>query len=506
MARWFLDRSHQAGIPTVSLRRLLPEARFVGCSDLEVTGCTSDARRLDPGQTFVALGVDGSVRGTEVGRALERGAAAVVVEEPLPDAGPLQVIVPNARSAYARINHALAGAPADRLPVIAVVGRESERHAAAWVLRSLLDACGLKQGYLGRDGWSDGSRFYPRGPEPILAEHLVEMLAAMADRGCVGAVLELDEEALEAGLLEELPLAGLVVTRLEPVTDQAERIRSRRRHSRLARQVRDTGVVVVDGDDSEAELLGAVNLDARSLRFGATGVVELGWEVLRETTQGGRLAFRSGDSRCEFRVSWNGGANHVGAIAASTMAIALGFRPETIAESLEDLGTIPGSLERIAGGPDTVRVWADQARSSADLRQALEVLREVVVGRVICVLGVPDGLAPDAARGLAEVCDRGADDVVLTLDSPSGSTGRDGTLENVLRWFRNPGQVRISPERETAVLAALLQARPGDGVLLAGRGRPVVRRIAGQTAVLDDRELIARAALRGRDDAGRRTA
>ena len=55
MARWFVDRLPQRGIPSVSLRRLLPEARFVGCADWEVSGCSDDHRRLDPGQVFVAV-------------------------------------------------------------------------------------------------------------------------------------------------------------------------------------------------------------------------------------------------------------------------------------------------------------------------------------------------------------------------------------------------------------------------------------------------------------------
>ncbi len=75
MARWFRDRSHHLGIPSVRLRELFPEARFVGCRDLAVTGCSTDSRRLEPGQVFVALGEDD---GRSVLQALERGATGVV--------------------------------------------------------------------------------------------------------------------------------------------------------------------------------------------------------------------------------------------------------------------------------------------------------------------------------------------------------------------------------------------------------------------------------------------
>ena len=106
---WTVPRS--AGIPSVSLRRLLPDARFLGCKDLHVTGCSTDSRRLDPGQVFVAL--RGARRDGHdfAAAALERGATAVIVERPCPEAGPLQVVVADARRALGRLSQALAGDP-----------------------------------------------------------------------------------------------------------------------------------------------------------------------------------------------------------------------------------------------------------------------------------------------------------------------------------------------------------------------------------------------------------
>ncbi len=114
MARWFLDRSPQRGIPSVSLRRLLPDAQFVGCHDWEVSGCTADTRKLDPGQVFVAVRGERSDGHSFVSRALEHGAAGVVVERACPEAGRLQVVVPDSRAAHSRISQARAGSPTDK--------------------------------------------------------------------------------------------------------------------------------------------------------------------------------------------------------------------------------------------------------------------------------------------------------------------------------------------------------------------------------------------------------
>jgi UDP-N-acetylmuramoyl-L-alanyl-D-glutamate--2,6-diaminopimelate ligase len=164
MARWFVDRLPQRGIPSVSLRRLLPEAQFVGCADWEVSGCSDDHRRLDPGQVFVATrgarpGYDGHAF---VREALERGAAGVVVEHPCADAGRLQVIVRDAMAAHARICQALAGDPSHHLLTAGVTGRFG-RTITALCVRSILESAGRRTGSLGGLGFFDGTTAHPLG-------------------------------------------------------------------------------------------------------------------------------------------------------------------------------------------------------------------------------------------------------------------------------------------------------------------------------------------------------
>lgn len=185
MARWFVDRLPQQGIPSVSLRRLLPEAQFVGCHDWEVSGCTADSRRLDPGQLFVA------VRGVRhdghafVEQALERGAAGVVVERPCPEAGRLQVIVPDSRAALAKLCQALAGDPSKHLSILGVTGT-CGRTLTSLFIRSIFEATGVRFGLIGSLGWSDGVATRSVSDTFPGAEGLASMLAAMVERGCAG--------------------------------------------------------------------------------------------------------------------------------------------------------------------------------------------------------------------------------------------------------------------------------------------------------------------------------
>src|SRR6185437_2656927 len=195
MARWFVDRLPQRGIPSVSLRRLLPEARFVGCEDFEVSGCTADSRRLDPGQVFVAVRGERHDGHAFVIRAMERGAAGVVVERPVPEAGRLQAVVPDSRAAHARLCQALAGDPSEQLLTLGVTG-SCGGTVTALFLRAIFEAAGGRFGLVGRHGWSDGVATRPPGAGVPGAEGLAAMLAGMVERGCAGAVIELESEAL----------------------------------------------------------------------------------------------------------------------------------------------------------------------------------------------------------------------------------------------------------------------------------------------------------------------
>ena len=301
MARWFVDRLPQRGLHSVSLRRLLPEAQFVGCLDWKVFGCTDDHRRLEPGQVFVAgregrAGYDGHLF---VREALARGAAGVIVERPCPEAGRLQVIVPNTTAAYARICQALAGDPSRQLLTMGVTGSFG-RTITALMVRSIIEAAGDRCGLVGSLGFCDGAttRSLGAGFQPATVRNgmgtgrtgsitareprdhdvrpfapgaagLAALLAEMVERRCKGGVLEVASEALAHRSFEGIAFHAAIVTDIAaPLGFPPEvLLHKRRAKAKLCRQVVPGGVVVVNADDPNTEILGGVNLDTRRVSF-----------------------------------------------------------------------------------------------------------------------------------------------------------------------------------------------------------------------------------------------
>ena len=495
MARWFLDRSPQRGIPSVSLRRLLPEAQFVGCQDWEVSGCTADTRKLDPGQVFVAVKGDRRDGHSFVARALEHGAAGVVVERPCPEAGRLQVVVNDSRVALARISHALAGDPAGQVRAVGIAGRKG-KGATALFLRSILEAHGEGVGSIGRAGWSDGASSRPTGPESPGPEGFASMMAAMVDRGCDSAVLELDEGAIDRREVDGVAFDAAVITALNGPSAEADALdregllRRRRSFARLARLVVPGGSVVIDADEVEADPIGAANLSSRRVTYGIDRPADVSAELVGLESSGARFRLRGFDREATVRLRLSGEEHVRHALAASALAWSRGIPIRAVVDGLESVNRLPGRLEPVLEGQD-FEVRVDQARSAAELVRALGTLRGMVPGRLICVVGAQGAGGQRLRRvALARAAEAAADFVVLTTDNPR-LEDPDQILDDLLAGFRHPGRAFVEPDRRAAIAFALAEARPGDAVLIAGKGPHAYQILADRVFPFDDAEVAA---------------
>jgi UDP-N-acetylmuramoyl-L-alanyl-D-glutamate--2,6-diaminopimelate ligase len=536
MARWFVDRLPQRGIPSVSLRRLLPEARFVGCADWEVSGCSDDHRRLDPGQVFVAVrgarpGYDGH---TFVLEALDRGAAGVVVEHPCPGAGRLQVVVPDAMAAHARICQALAGDPSHHLLTVGVSGSFG-RTLTAMMVRSIFEAAGQRTGLLGALGFFNGTSaralgagLDPRAPAGGAgmgrgfgagrsaagqsswsspgafapdAAGLAALMSEIVEGGCKAGVLEVSGEAMAHRSFEGVAFHAAVVTDVAaPRGYPAEVVLQRRRaKAKLVRQVVPAGVVVVNADDPNAEILGAVNLDARRVAFAMEPMarpglaVDVSARLVQLDGAGARMVLHGFDREAPVHLPLVGPRAAACALAAAALAWALEVDLAAVVDGLEAVGSVAGHLEAVVEGQDfDVRI--DAAASPTALEEALAAVRAVGAGHVHCLLSAEGCGDRTQRRRLAEAAEAGADRVILTVSNPR-TEDPNQILDDLLAGFRRPGKVRVEPDRRRAIEAALVDARTGDVVLIAGKGRHAYQILADRVVPFDD-ALVAREWLR----------
>ena len=331
------------------------------------------------------------------------------------------------------------------------------------------------------------------------------MLSAMVEHGCSGGILEVAEEALARREFDGVRFDSAIVTDLldaraeNPETRQARRART----ARLFRKLEPDGLAIVNGDDRDAELMGAVNLDARRVSFGVIDPQRpSALSATREPVDVvGRIERmdRSGTARADFRSRPRGGRS------SSTdrlprrrsrrrrrdVRLARGIVTDAVVDGLESVSTIPGRLEPIDEGQEFL-VHADRCRTGDDLRRALATLRELNPDRLICVLGA-EGLRDRSERiELAEAAESGADQIVLTSDNPRAEDP-NSILDDLLSGFRRPGRVLIEADRKRAIDTAVSLARSDDSVLIAYNGRSSYQILADRAVPFDDQAIAANA-------------
>jgi UDP-N-acetylmuramoyl-L-alanyl-D-glutamate--2,6-diaminopimelate ligase len=523
---------------------LFPEATFVGCPDWEVTGCSDDHRRLEPGQVFVAIldaasGYDGHAF---VREALERGAAGVVVQHKCPDAGRLQIVVPDTLAAYARICHALAGDPSRHLSIVGVTGSFG-RTITALMIRAILHAAGKRAGCISTLGFCDGLTNRPLGagfgPRSAAARprtqagatgttfrtnspfapgqfsnfapsvaSLSAFLAEMVDHRCEAGVLEISSESLAHDCFEGVAFQAAVVTDISVPSGFPPEIliEKRRAKAKLFRQVIPGGLTVVNADDPHAEVLGGINLDARRVAFAVEPVVapwlqaNVTARLVRLDASGTRLVLHGFDREAALHLPLIGPRVATCALAAATLAWALEIDRAAVVAGLESVRSVAGHLETINEGQDfDVRI--DLAQSPAELGEALAAVRAIAAGRVHCVLSAEGNGERTMRRWLAEAAEAGADRIILTSNNPR-TEDLNQIFDDLLAGMRRPGKVRVEPDRQTAIEAALADARTGDSVLITGKGCQTFQILADRVVSFDDAAVV-RSWLRARNPLSR---
>ena len=441
--------------------------------------------------------------------AIEAGAAVVAVERDVDvPGGVVAVRVDDTRAALAKLAAAyygLLGEGAERPRLIGITGTNGKT-TVAWLLRSMLQAGGRRPALLGTIEYDllEGPFAAPlTTPGALdLARHLARARAAGADF----AVLEVSSHALDQRRADGLTFTAGVFTNLSrDHLDYHGTMESyRRAKRRLFEMLEVPAVAVVNGDDPVAGFMTAA-IRARILSFGiGTPAVDVSAHL--ETLGPSRSTFVLRGRAYEIRVASPlvGRHNVLNVLAAAATAEAVGLGPEAIASGIEGLTGVPGRLQRVVSEPPGAvpfEVLVDYAHTDEALENALSAVRPLTEGRLICVFGCGGDRDRGKRPRMAAVVERLADVAYVTSDNPR-TEAPEVIIDDILAGFEAGADCRVETEvdRRCAIELAIAEAKPGDTVLIAGKGHETYQLIGDRVLGFDD-VAVARACL-----AGRRTA
>jgi UDP-N-acetylmuramoyl-L-alanyl-D-glutamate--2,6-diaminopimelate ligase len=193
-----------------------------------------------------------------------------------------------------------------------------------------------------------------------------------------------------------------------------------------------------------------------------------------------------------------GRVNVYNLLAASAAAMARGLSLEEVAEGAASLAFVPGRFQSVDCGQNFA-VVVDYAHTDDALRNVIALAREFVKpasGRVITMFGCGGDRDRKKRPLMGRAAGAGSDVVVVTSDNPR-SEDPLAIIEEVLPGLSGtPAQVIVEPDRRRAIALAIAEARPGDLVLLAGKGHEKTQTIGAQSIPFDDvaiaREILGR--------------
>lgn len=471
----------------VNLRRLFPQASFVGCCDLRVTNATEHSRECTPGALFAVI------RGTKadghhyVCEALERGAKALLVDHPLADAAVPQCIVSDVRRAYAELCQSLMAQPANHLTLAGVTGTNGKT-TTTWLIRSILQAGGHPTGVLGTIEYHDGSESERSRLTTPDSAALARWLAMMVSRGTTHAAMELSSHALEQRRAAGTLLDAALITNITQDHFDYHRDFGAYRSSKLKifEALKPGALAVVNVDDAGSRSC-LTDAPLRTRTYGIDQPADITAEILEATLRGTTFRLNLGHERLTVRTRLIGRHNVSNCLAAAAAAAHLGATPDEIAKGIAALACVPGRMERVEGG-QPFDVFVDYAHTEDALRHALRALRPLTAGRILCVFGA-GGDRDKSKRPLLGRAAAEADLPVVTSDN-SRSEDPHSIVEDILRGFE--GQRRtpfVEIDRERAIRWALQHAGPGDTVLIAGKGHETEQITGAQRRHFDDREV-----------------
>lgn len=478
-------------------------ARVVGRDDvavavenLAVVDLAYDSRRAGSGTLFFCVPGTRADGHDHAPAAVAAGAAALVVERPLDLEAP-QILVPSVRAAMGPIASAFYDHPSRAMTLIGVTGTNGKT-TTAFMLESVFRAMGVTPGVVGTVETHIGDLVEPvtrTTPESI---DLQRLFARMRDAGVRAAAMEVSSHGLELGRVAATSFACAIFTNLsQDHLDWHGTMESYyRTKAGLFTPAYAERAVINVGDDYGRRLARETTLPI--VTFSIAGDADVSVERLKMDAAGSRVTVRARGASLSLRVPLPARYNVANALGVVGAALSLGWPLDRVVAGIEAMPGVPGRLERIDESQGFT-VLVDYAHTPDSLEGVLRAAREFTPAgaRLICVFGCGGdrdrGKRPLMGRIAVELADR----VILTSDNPRGEDPRAIIAEIESGAREAPGGYDVEPDRRAAIERAITEARPGDVVVIAGKGHESGQEFADRTIPFDDRDVAREAIGRG---------
>ncbi len=472
-----------------------------------VTGVAYDSRAVAPGQVFVALKGQ-HADGTSFARqAIERGAAAIVSEQPAPEGVRVPwTVVGDARLALAVLSVAFYGDPSREMRVIGITGTNGKT-TTAYLVASIFEAAGVRCGILGTVAYRIGDEVREATRTTPEAPDVQALLREMVDRRCGVCAMEVSSHALSLRRVDGITFSAGIFTNLtrdhlDFHADMDDYFRAKRR---LFEMLPAGAPSLLNVDDPRGPSL--VEVGGRPVTYAISRAADVTPGPLSFSLKGLSFDVRTPRGTLHVASKLVGRPNVYNILAAVSTATALDVPFDAIERGLASLDGVPGRFQVVSDPKDEVTVVVDYAHTDDALRNLLETARPLAAGRLLTVFGCGGDRDRTKRPLMGMVAGRLSDLVVITSDNPR-SEDPNRIIEEVQRGItadtrRDGAQGLLAiVDRREAITKAIELARSGDVVLVAGKGHEKYQVIGDRVLPFDDVAVAREALMRRRSKSG----
>lgn len=462
-----------------------------GNDEITVTELVNDSRRVCEGSVFVCISGAVSDGHSYVEEVAEKGAAAVIVEKDVKMPDCLTVIkVSDTRYALALMSAAYFGYPADRLKVIGITGTKGKT-TTTYMVKSILEGVGHKVGLIGTIEVLIGDKSIPANNTTPESYTIQKYFAEMVRAGCDSVVMEVSSQGLMLHRTAGIPFEIGIFTNLGEdhigPNEHKDFEDYKRCKGLLFKQCR-LGIANVDDRWFEDVFAGAT---CKVETFGLSEKAGLRAVDIRHISKPGYLGVKyhvTGLMDFDVEIDIPGEFSVYNSLTAIAVCRHFDVPVENIKAALK-VAKVKGRIEMVKVS-DEFTLMIDYAHNAMALESLLHTLRDYDPGRIVSVFGCGGNRSKTRRYEMGEVSGRLADFTVITSDNPRFEEPQEIIDDIIIGMKKTDGKYIDICDRGEAIKYAIRHGRPGDVIVVAGKGHETYQEIKGIKYDMDDRVLI----------------
>jgi UDP-N-acetylmuramoyl-L-alanyl-D-glutamate--2,6-diaminopimelate ligase len=479
-----------------------------GAADARVLGVQQDSRRIEPGDLFVARS-GASANGRQfVQAAIDNGAAAVLVDSnigELPSLSVPVIYVSQARRALAYAAEAVHGYPSRQLGLVGITGTNGKTTTVALVERGL-SVVGARPARLGTTGFAFGESEQESNLTTPEADQITRLIAQVVRQRGTHFIMEASSHALDQGRVDALRFEVAAFSNLtqDHLDHHGTMTAYEAAKQRLFTDLAPTKAVI-NVDDPAGERFARVARAQQLVRVGRSSDCDVQPVDVVLNANGMSGEIRVDDRRVKLQTRLVGDHNLENILLALGILHALGVEMQSAIRAFAGDFGVPGRLERCDSSIDDIVVLVDYAHTPDALERALQAVKRFAKGSVHCVFGCGGDRDPKKRPLMGLAVGKWADRATVTNDNPRTESPDSIALAIEPGLRQTDIQYNIELDRAVAIRVAILAAKGGDVVVIAGKGHETYQIVGTAKRPFDDRAQ-AREALgvRRGDPSGRK--